>query len=171
MFCFLALTEKMPEIEQSLTQMENCFELLLPCQTKQSETDSPQHHDDDDSDADNEDVENSVANEPTVSDVMTNEHNDKRTKNPTSDSVPNSSVTIKQESEDSKNVTGEKDLETSNQEVSMETEDVGTDSNDGLRQHGLPSRDYNLTIRLNTGKEDTFMKYILSTNETQTDNF
>ncbi|XP_072051903.1 UV-stimulated scaffold protein A-like [Amphiura filiformis] len=171
------MQEKMPEIQQCLTQMENCFELLLPRQTN----DSPHPQDDDDKDSEDDDadmmevVSSEQRNSPKDTRRVDNtSQSDERTTDESSQLDKNKRTTknsdqlvIKKEpghagtsapgaaSLDGNRVNGgvmvKEEAETSgNQQSSLETEDVSTDSNNGLRQHGLPSRDYNLTIRLDT---------------------
>ena len=196
----------MPEIEQTLMQMENCFELLLPRQTIQIESDTS---DDDEEDMEEEEEARGQSAIETNCNQIDSSQSKRTNVNSNSNGKPSGNATDERTSSASKDQTEdcveimqedggagsvsnqpsitmatkqEPDIGTNNDGVSnkdngdrassvnqvgsqhftMESEDVGTGSETSLRQqHGLPSRDYNLTIRVNTGKKMGHVKDVL----------
>ena len=173
---YFYFTETIPEINECLTQIDNCFELLIPHPTRYNDTDVP-----------------SEAMESTASITHSTEQGDEticakglakeRTKvkskgqsgNKTSrgkDCESDNEIENKDlPGESSKQDDGNKDLAgMKNSQEDDDDEDVDSEEEEGLthspvhagknddllQQHGLPSWHYNIDININTGKNLQF---------------
>ena len=135
-------TETIPEINECLTQIENCFELLLPNPARFDNTDVPS---------------NKMVSPSTKSRSATQ-------KGGTIDSEGLSGERVKgklkgNDGESSRHDDGEDvsdEMEEDDDEDSLEgeEEETGEEGKDAslLQQHGLPSWNYNIDIDINTGK-------------------